>query len=137
MKKVILFFLSAAIVVTTEAQSKPDAKTASNENPVAIGMTNSVYVTKSQLKRDPVLHMPEANKDYHITSYQLSYVPNGKASDVQGPFVIKGSDMTTGQAAEILNKVQPGDRVFFEEIVAVSDDKTKQPMKLNAAIKIQ
>jgi hypothetical protein len=62
-------------------------------------------------------------------------VPKGK-NDAMGPFVIKGDKITTGYAADILNKAQTGDRIYFENIVAVSDD-GKQPLKLNAAIKIQ
>jgi hypothetical protein len=137
MKKLILFALSVAVIGTVNAQSNDGAKTASKGNPIVIGMTNSIYVAKSQLILDPMLHMPASQKDYTITSYMVSYLPAGKGNDVMGPFGIKGDAMNTGRAAEILSKVQPGDRLYFEDIVAESSDKTKQPMKLIAAVMVQ
>lgn len=137
MKKLILFAISTVVLNTSGAQSKTETQTSAKENPILIGNQRGFTVTKGDLSIDPVLHMPEANKDYHVISYEISYVPKGKGNDVQGPFVIKGDNMTTGRAADILNKAQTGDRIFFENIVAVSDDASKQPLKLSAAVKIE
>lgn len=136
MKKLILFAMSIAVLGTANAQPA-ETKNTVKENPVLIGNQRGLTVSKGDLVLSPVLQMPEENKNYRITSYEISYVPKGKGSEVQGPFVIKSDNIATGKAADILNKAQPGDRIFLENIVAVSDDKTKQPMKLNAAVKIE
>jgi hypothetical protein len=130
MKKLILMLLSVIICGTANAQLR-------KENPILIGQERSFTVSKAKLNSDPVLRMPEANKDYHITSYTVSYVSKEKESDLLGPFLIQGNDMKKGNAALILRRAQPGDRIFFEDITAVSNDVNKQPLTLTAAIKIQ
>lgn len=119
------------------AQLNSDIKNTLKENPVLIGHESGFTISKDQLKSDPVLRMPEVNKDYHIERYQLSYLPGGKGRDLVGPYTIKGDDMTRGNAADILTKVQPGDRLFFEEIVAVSSDADKAPLTLSASVRIK
>lgn len=136
MKKLILFALSVVMIGTANAQSNETTNTV-KENPVIIGNQRGFTVSKANLALDPVLRMPEANNGYIITGYQISYLPKDGGREIQGPFVIKGNQMNAGVAADILNKVQPGDRIYFEEIVAVSADASKKPLKLSAAVTVE
>lgn len=129
--------LCVFVLNTMQAQSNNDTKNTIKENPVLIGQQRGFKVAKSQLSLDPVLRMPDANKHYIITRYQISYLPKGKATDVQGPFTITGNELNTGAAGDILNKVQPGDRIFFEDIIAESPDVAKKPMKLSASVTVE
>lgn len=137
MKKLILLILTAAVINTVNAQSNDGTKPAMKENPVIIGQQRSFTISKSKLLADPILRMPDAQQDYAVSSFQIALKPAGKGNDVLGPFEIKGNSMATGKGAEILNKLQPGDRLFIEEIVATSIDGRKPELKMNAAVKIE
>jgi hypothetical protein len=132
MKNMFLTLSFIAVSVAVYAQTNTV-----RENPVLIGQERGFTVSKASLAIDPVLRMPDARKDYYITGYNISYVSKDTPSDLLGPFKIKGNDMTTGMAAEILNRAQPGDRIFFEDIVAVSSEAGKPPLKLVSSIKIR
>lgn len=131
MKKQILFLLLVTASLAGYAQNTV------KENRVLIGNERSHLISQAQLSSDPVLRMPAAESDYHITSYEVSYLPKGKDKDLEGPFKIKGDNMNTGNAADILSRAQPGDRIFFEEIVAVSNSAGRKPLKLTAAVRIR
>ncbi|MBS1771649.1 MAG: hypothetical protein JST82_02225 [Bacteroidetes bacterium] len=136
MKKQILMAAFIAISGIAQGQSNNAAATV-KENPVIIGNQSGFKVSKSQLLKNPVLRLQEANKDYHITSYQISYVSKEKGSDAIGPFLVMGDNINTGKAAEILKMAQPGDRIFFEGITAVNSDGSKRLSELTAAVKIE
>ncbi len=136
MIKYIQLLLFVAICSAANAQSS-DVKNMAKENPVLIGQQRSTTIHKGEIMIDPVLRLPEANKNYHITGFEISYLPKGKGHDLLGPFIIKGDNLTTGRAADILNKMEAGDRVFFENITAISNDPKEHPLKLSAAIKIE
>jgi len=127
----------SAILLATSLGAYAQQNATVNENPILIGNQRSLSVSREQLVGDPVLRMPDGDNDYRITGYQVSYVPKGKGNELQGPFVIKGDNLSTGNAANILSKAQPGDRIFFEEIIAVSSKAGAQPLKLSAAVKIR
>jgi hypothetical protein len=80
------------------------------QNPVLIGQESSNSVSKVQLTKDPVLRMPVDKRDYHIVSYQVSYLSKEKGNHLIGPFLIQGDKINTGKAAMILDKAQPGDK---------------------------
>jgi hypothetical protein len=106
------------------------------ENPVLIAKQKSLVISGAALINDPVLTMPDAYKTYRITSFEVSYLPKGSDKDLLGPFKIKGNDMKTGVAAGILSRLSPGDKLFFDEIIAETND-AKQTWKLSAAVTVQ
>lgn len=137
MKKCIQLLSFIAICGSAYGQSAADVKNSIKENPVLIGQQRSTVIHKGEIMIDPVLRLPETHKTYHITGYEISYLPKGKGSDLLGPFIVKGDNLTTGHAADILNKLEAGDRVFFENIMAVSNNPKEHPLKLSAAIKVE
>lgn len=136
MKKRLQLLLFMAVCSTAQAQST-DVKSIIKENPVLIGQQRSTTVHKGEIMIDPVLRLPETNKNYHITGFEISYLPKGKGNDILGPYIIKGDNLTIGHAADILNRLEPGDRIFFENITAVSNNPKEHPLKLAAAIKVE
>lgn len=132
MRKQILILLFIAIYGTINAQSKADTK-----NILLIGQEKNYTISKATLTGDPVLHLSDAYKNYHITSYQISYVAKGQESELLGPFKIQGNNMANGPAADILRKARPGDRIFLEEVMAISNEADKIPLKLALAIRVQ
>lgn len=133
MRMQILILLLIAVCGTVSAQSNTG-----NKNTLLLGKQKSFTISKATLIGDPVLHLSEAYGNYRVTSYQISHVPKGEESKLLGPFLIKSNAMTTGYAADILRKAQPGDKIFLEEVVAVSNDANKLPLKLaSVAIQVQ
>jgi hypothetical protein len=129
----ILMLLLITQCGTVSAQSNTGTK-----NTLLLGKQRSFTISKATLIDDPVLHLSEAYKNYSITSYQISHVVKGKETELVGPFLIKSNAMTIGHAADILRKVQPGDKIFLEEVVALSNDANKLPLKLaSVAIQVQ
>lgn len=132
MRMQIFALLFVAICSTAKAQSNSDIP-----NTLLLGKEKNFTISKATLTADPVLRLSETYKNYRIISYQISYVPMGAGNVLVGPFVINGNTLTTGNAADILQKTQPGDRIFLEEVVVVNDYADNMPLKLAAAIQIQ
>lgn len=133
MKKLVLIitFITASAAVNAQEVASGESKSV-----VHVSNAKGITISKQKLVADATLHLSKDYKQYKITSYQLSYVPNGKGNEVFGPFVINGDKMT-GRAAEILNRVQPGDRIFFEDILVEPKDGGSESFKTQTAIKIE
>lgn len=70
---------------------------------------------------------------YIVQSYEFSMLP--KRGDLIGPFKVQGYKLNPSGNTSVddaVKRAKPGDKLFFDEIIAVGPD--KQPRKLNSVI---
>ncbi len=127
MKKLLITSLLAITSLVSIAESK-------KKDAVIVSTAVNCIIEKDKLLADPNLHLTEAYKEYKIKSYVLSYVPKD-GDKVWGPYHEQGSTFATEELANMITKLNTGDRLYFEDVILESA--TGKTIKVNAGVKIK